>query len=55
MFIVHCSCSLFIVPTVLLSSLMMFLSITRRGTDDSCDDIALSKSYTEYIFFMSHF
>ena len=25
MFIVHCSCSLFIVPTVLLSSLMMFL------------------------------
>ena len=31
------------------------LSITRRGTDDSCDDIALSKSYTEYIFFMSHF
>ena len=24
MFIVHCSCSLFIVPTVLLSSLMMF-------------------------------
>ena len=24
MFIVHCSCSLFIVPTVLLSSLMIF-------------------------------
>ena len=30
MFIVHCSCSLFIVPTVLLSSLMMFFSNTTR-------------------------
>ena len=28
MFIVHCSCSLFIVPTVLLSSLMMFFTQT---------------------------
>ena len=28
MFIVHCSCSLFIVPTVLLSSLMIFFFIT---------------------------
>ena len=27
MFIVHCSCSLFIVPTVLLSSLMMFFLV----------------------------
>ena len=32
MFIVHCSCSLFIVPTVLLSSLMMFFSAIHTNT-----------------------
>ena len=35
MFIVHCSCSLFIVPTVLLSSLMMFFN---KNVESMCFD-----------------
>ena len=50
MFIVHCSCSLFIVPTVLLSSLMIFFiqSWAKLNGEDVQAYIQTTKEFTTW-------